>query len=111
MKIGAISGDLAVKLGLVAVAGLGAWWLLRRYGDKFNPLSPENAAYSGVNALGSQVITSPTGPGKNADGSWSLGGFLFDVLNPGTAAAVQGLSGPVSQPEPLIDYSTYAGGA
>jgi len=103
-----ISGDVLVKAGLVlAGAGLLAWVLYRNR-NLVNPLSRDNAAYSGVNAIGAALATSPDAPGKNADGSWSLGGWLFDVLNPGTAAAVRSMSGPVaptSASYPVIDYA------
>ena len=35
------------------------------------------------------------GAGRNADGSWTLGGAIFDLLNPGWSA---NLTGPTPQP-------------
>lgn len=111
-----ISGDLAVKLGL-GVAVLGAvgliMWKLKSAVPAavaaVNPADPNNLANRGVNAVGGAIVTSPTGPGKNADGSWSLGGYLFDVFNPGTAQAVKEVSGPVEakKPDPVIPADPY----
>ena len=114
MKVSAVSGDFLVKLGIGAVVLGGAAWLVwrnRALLDKINPASRENVAYQTANQVGGSLISSPTGPGKNADGSWSLGGFLFDVLNPGTAAAVRAVTAPPSAEDPMIDYSQYSGGA
>lgn len=88
MRIGAVSGDLLVKLAVgVAVAG-GALYLLNRARlaalpvvDAINPASPDNLAYRGVNAVGGSVFVGDTAPGKNADGSWTLGGWVYDVLH------------------------------
>lgn len=53
------------------------------------PWNPENVFYGSVNAVGGALVTDPAGPGKNADGSWTLGGWVHDVLNPDTAQAVR----------------------
>lgn len=107
LKVSAVSGDFLLKAGLVA-GGLGLLaWLLWRNRDLVNPLSPNNAAYSSVNAIGATLATAPDAAGKNADGSWTFGGFLYDWWNPGTAAAVKAMSGPVRDTDPLIDYSQY----
>ena len=98
-----LSGDMAVKLGL-GVAVLGAvgliMWKIKSAAPAvvaaINPADPNNLANQGVNAVGGAMVSSPTGPGKNADGSWSLGGFLFDILNPGTAQAVADMSKPIA---------------
>lgn len=50
-------------------------------GTAMNPTSPDNLAYRGVSAAGGAIVTDPAGPGKNADGSWSLGGFVYDVFH------------------------------
>ena len=47
-----------------------------------NPLNRDNIFYGGVNAVGGALVTDPAGPGKNADGSWSLGGWIYDVTHP-----------------------------
>jgi hypothetical protein len=103
MKIAAISGDLAIKLALgVAVLGVAAYAAYKVKNiasdatawasDHLDPTSPNNVAYSTVNTWGGAVVTDPNGPGKNADGSWSLGGWAFDILNPGTADAVRNIT-------------------
>jgi hypothetical protein len=99
-----ISGDMMVKLALAAAAiGLvyfgyrklsrvagAAGDALASIGESavnvasttLNPASTENAIYKGTNAIGSALVTDPAGPGKNADGSWSLGGWIYDVTHP-----------------------------
>lgn len=116
-----LSGDMAVKLGL-GVAVLGAvgliMWKIKSAAPAalaaVNPADPNNLANKGVNAVGGAIVTSPTGPGKNADGSWSLGGFLYDVFNPGTAQAVADMSKPIAirmteeqKPSPVIPADPY----
>ncbi|TAH10512.1 MAG: hypothetical protein EAZ11_12265 [Curvibacter sp.] len=107
MKTSPVSGDLMIKLGVGAVlivlgvvavrkvsgaAGVAAGAVL----DGINPNSGNNVIYRGANWVGSNVVTSSDGPGKNADGSWTLGGWLFDVMNPGTAKKVREITKPVS---------------
>jgi hypothetical protein len=103
-----VSGDLIVKIGL-GVAVLGAvgliMWKIKSQVPALvdaavgavNPADPNNLANKTVGAIGGAMVTAPDGPGKNADGSWSLGGWAFDLLNPGTAQAVQDISKPVYQ--------------
>lgn len=104
MKAPQVSIDGTGVLALVAVAVLGlvVWKGLPKLGQAaaaagqaVNPLNPDNVFASGVNAVGGAIVTDPAGPGKNADGSWSLGGWVYDVLNPDTAQAVQDMSQPV----------------
>ena len=98
MKIGSISGDMAVKLGIGLVVVVGAVYLVRKAAAKLteagnfvaeevvplvNPADSRNVAYHTVNTVGAAIVTSPDGPGKNADGSWTFGGFLYDI-NPFT---------------------------
>lgn len=106
MKISPLSGDLLFKLALVA-GGIGlAWYIYRQTAGKAaelaaeaaqavsdvadavivgtNPVNPNNWANQAVTAAGSLVV-SDTGPGRNADGSWNLGGALFDLVNWGWA--------------------------
>lgn len=114
MKTTAISGDLIVKLGL-GVAVLGALglmlWKFKSMAPAalaaVNPANPDNLINEGVGAVGGALVSSPDGPGKNADGSWSFGGWLHDVINPDTAQAVKDLSGPV-KPKPVIPEDPYA---
>jgi hypothetical protein len=107
MKIAPVSADLLIKIGLFAGAGLLLWYGLHKASaalgsvslpslpDAINPASQNNAAYTTVNALGSAVVSDPAGPGKNADGSWTLGGYLYDVTHPAEVAAVNSISQPV----------------
>lgn len=103
MKFAPISADLLLKLALIA-GGIGlAVYLVRRASGAVsgavdtvvagaqqvadavitgvNPTNPQNWAYSGSNAVGAAVV-SDTGPGRNADGSWTVGGWLYDVTHP-----------------------------
>lgn len=41
----------------------------------------ENAVAYTVNRIGGAIVTAPDGNGKNADGSWSLGGWFRDVTS------------------------------
>ena len=51
-------------------------------GNAINPLNNDNIFYSGVNAVGGASVDKDSGPGRNADGSWTLGGWLFDITHP-----------------------------
>lgn len=51
-------------------------------GNAINPLNNDNIFYSGVNAVGGAIVDKDNGPGRNADGSWTLGGWLFDITHP-----------------------------
>src|SRR4051794_26127176 len=103
MKVGAVSGDLLVKLALGAAAVGAVVWAIAKLRDQVpspddlwravvdaadtvNPLNHDNVFAVGVNRYGASIVTDPAGPGKNADGSWSLGGWAFDVFHPGVAA-------------------------
>lgn len=98
MKTLPISGDMAVKLGLAIGAGLLLYTFTKKAGEAIgtrldavgdvlgdvaefvNPASELNAVNQGVTALGNAVVADD-GPGRNADGSWSFGGWLYDVLH------------------------------
>lgn len=90
MKVAPVSADLLIKLALMATAIGGLWYVGRRVAgalpsagalvQAFNPASDQNLAYTGVNALGNAIVDA-TGPGRNADGSWTFGGFLYDVTH------------------------------
>lgn len=114
VKVGPISGDLVVKLGLGVFAFGGLAMLIYTYksnlsaaagaaAQKLDPTNPDNLVNSTVNTWGGNMVTDPTGPGKNADGSWTLGGWLHDVLNPGTYQAVNDISKPtIFPPNPYV---------
>lgn len=122
MKVSPVSGDTLVQVALIA-AGLGlAYYLWRRtagaVGDAVgsaleqagavvsdvadaviigtNPVNPDNWVNRGVTAAG-DLIVSDDGPGRNADGSWTLGGAMFDLFNPGWS---DNLSGVMPSPAP-----------
>lgn len=98
MKQLPISGDMAVKLGLALGAGFVLYTLTKKAGEAIstqfdavgdvlgdvaefvNPASPQNAVNQGITALGNATV-SQDGPGRNADGSWTFGGWLYDVLH------------------------------
>jgi hypothetical protein len=93
MKVSAVSGDLVVKVVLGAAALAAAWYVLQQLQDAgsgalssvgaaLDPTASTNLAYRGVNAVGGAIVTDPAGPGKNADGTWSLGGAIFDWFHP-----------------------------
>lgn len=106
-----VSGDMMVKLALAAAAVGLVYFGYRKLsgvagaaGDALaaagetainvvsttlNPASTENAIYKGTNAIGGSLVTDPAGPGKNADGSWSLGGWFYDVTHPEVVDAIK----------------------
>lgn len=87
---------LAVAAGVgVVVLGVLLWkvggkagQLAQATAQALNPVNPDNAAASAVNAVGGALATEPDSPGKSADGNWRLGAWVFDVLHPDTTAAV-----------------------
>lgn len=88
MKVTPVSGDMLVKVGVgLAVLGLAAYLLHRAknvIGETLpyiNPVDRDNVAYTGVNAVGGSLVTDPAGPGKNADGTWSFGAWIYDVTH------------------------------
>lgn len=120
IRIGPLSPELVTRLALVA-AGLGvAWYLYRRATEAagavadqvsqvadavivgVNPANPDNWVNQAVSAAGSAIV-SDDGPGRNADGSWSLGGALFDMTHWGWADQV-------TAPSPASSAGTVAGG-
>lgn len=119
MKVAPVSADLLIKLSLMAAAVAGVVLLARRAGDalpsfstfgqSFNPTSSQNLAYTGVNALGNAIVDA-TGPGRNGDGSWTLGGFIYDVTHadPFTPIAPAAPAAPAYVPPSTVqdDYGT-----
>jgi len=98
MKIAPVSADLLIKLAMVAGVGLLGLYLVKQIGRAgaglantaasavdavgtgLNVTSDQNYAYRATNALGAGLV-SADGLGRNADGSWSLGGWLYDVTH------------------------------
>lgn len=66
---GAAAGAVADAVGTAAQA--------------VNPFNNDNIFASGVNAAGGAVMSQggATVAGMNADGSWSLGGYLYDMTH------------------------------
>jgi hypothetical protein len=95
MRVAPVSGDFMVKLAIgAALLGL-AWWALERarsaasdavggalssIGEAVNPASADNLINRAVTAIG-EAITGPQSPGRNADGSWTVGAWLYDVTH------------------------------
>ena len=130
MKIAPVSADLLIKLALVALAAGLVVYGLRRAGaaaaglaptipdlpEAYNPASVNNVIYGGVNAVGGALV-SDTGPGRNADGSWNLGAFVYDITHkdpvgprvtgkPWGAEGRARVSQPIAAPvDPFIDFS------
>lgn len=99
MKIAPVSGNLVVELAIgAAIIGL-LYLASRKVGDDIsalanaagdavdavatgvNPTSTQNYVYRATNAVGNVLAPNPDSAGKNADGSWSLGGWLYDVTH------------------------------
>lgn len=98
VKVG-LNGTAVLALVAVAAVGYVAWKgvpKLREAANAINPLNHDNVFAQGVNAVGGAIVTAPDGAGKNADGSWSLGGWLYDVTHPAEAAAVRSVGAPVA---------------
>lgn len=111
MKVAPVSGDLIVKLGIGAVLFGGLAMLIYTWKsqasaaagaaanavgnamDAVNPSSADNLVYSSYNNFAGAILPD-SGPGRNADGSWSLGGFLYDITHPITAIAVSNATNP-----------------
>ena len=60
-----------------------------------NPLNHDNMAAQAVNSALDAIVPA-NGVGRNADGSVTLGGAIYDLLNPATANAVRDINKPVT---------------
>jgi hypothetical protein len=80
---------IAVGAGVVAVVlYLSAGAAKKAAGaaaNAMNPVNPNNVFATAVNSIGGVLVSDPQGNGKNADGSWTLGGWLYDVTHGGGA--------------------------
>lgn len=71
-------GKKAINAAGSAVAGVGD---ALSYGvQQITPWNPDNVVNRSVNKVGGALVSDPMGPGKNADGSWTLGGWVYDTL-------------------------------
>lgn len=73
-----ISQNQALIIALIVLAVL--WYLKKQAGDAVaavgtavNPTSDQNLAYRGVNGVGQAI---------SGDDDWSLGSWMYDVMNP-----------------------------
>lgn len=115
-----LSDDMTVKLAIAAGLGLAGFFLVRKIAGAagagvqqaaifLNPADPGNLVNRGVTAVGSALVTDPEGPGKNADGSWTLGGYFYDIFHPTEVAAVKNISKPVNVSNTAVtSRQTYA---
>ncbi len=116
MKVAPVSADLLIKVALVAAAAGAIWFVYRKAAANlpdlitaFDPTSDQNLAYKGTNAVLDAVI-SEDGPGRNADGSITAGGWAFDILNPGVNARIREMLKPstsVGKPAPAPSAPMY----
>lgn len=121
MKVAPVSADLLIKLALAAAAVGVVYYAWRKISAPvgnvldglgnvadatiaaINPADPENLVNRAVTAVGGAIVSNPEGPGKNADGSWTLGGFIYDVTHPEVTAQIKGTS---SHPD-LTNYNYF----
>ncbi len=118
MRVAPVSADLLIKLALGALLVGGAVWAVRRAASAgsdaaaalasgawanakdaawgLSPTNQNNVIYQTANGIGGAIVTAPDGAGKNADGSWTLGGFVYDIFNPGAAQAVRDMTAPIN---------------
>ncbi len=70
-----------------------------------NPLNHDNVIAGTVNDLGSYLFDGPTDMGKNADGSWTLGGAIYDITHPTVTKEIRTINKPVgvTAPDPGPD--------
>ena len=90
-------------VGLAAAAGL--YVVGRRMGvtqATFNPASPQNAVYQGVNAIGR---------GATGDEHWNLGAWMWETFNPVAAAADRAATSGTDRPAGASGAWEASGGA
>lgn len=93
MRVGAVSGDLVIKLAMGAAVVVAGLYLVKRARQAIpdlagyvNPLNPENVANQAVNEAVTAVVGYPE----------TLGGAVYDLFH----------RNPVTVNHPVIDYST-----
>lgn len=83
---GLLIGGALVGLALVALnAGKIAASVSDAVGtaaQAVNPVNHDNVFATSVNSVGRVLVADETGPGMNADGTWSLGAWVYDVTHP-----------------------------
>lgn len=122
MKVSPVSADMLIKLGLGAAVLGAAWYSWKKVsgaaGDAIdavtetasaaagaiitgiNPGNADNIVNKAATAAGGALVSDPEGPGKNADGSWTVGGWLYDVTHPGWQTAINAPVPPKVTPKP-----------
>lgn len=103
----------AINLAISAAIGVAAYLVYR--GVKFGagavgdaawavaPWNHDNVIAETVNSLGAGLVSDPAGPGKNSDGSWTLGGWFYDITHPNTYNAIRNISDPIQISSGLTD--------
>lgn len=114
-----ISNDLTVKLAIAGAVGVLGYVLVRKIAGAasegvkqaavfVNPADPQNLVNRAVTAVGDAVV-SDDGKGRNADGSWTFGGWWYDLTHPTEVAQIKQLSKPVNKADTSIrGKQTYA---
>ena len=102
-----IKSDFVLGAGGALVLGVVAYmiWKKAQKTGAFDPMNPNNAAYSAVNAFGAKLTNNP---------DFNLGSGMFEWFNPGAAAAeraaIYGTMPPAEKiinPVPQPDGSEY----
>lgn len=80
---------LLVAAGAVAYLGYRAFTVGKEVVTKdLNPANRENVVNRAVTAVAENFVsTDDKAPGRNADGSWTVGGYLYDLFNKEKATA------------------------
>lgn len=91
----AILGGIAALtvIYLTKQAATAGTQLFQTIGDAVDPTNPDNIAYAGINKVGT-VLTSPDGAGRNADGTFTFGGWVYDITHPQTVYARDNITNP-----------------
>lgn len=90
--LGGIAALTAIYLARQAAVGGAA--ILQTVGDAVDPTNPNNIAASGINKVGAIIVTSDNG--RNADGTWTLGGWIYDVTHPVEHYYVSNITNPAA---------------
>lgn len=114
-----ISNDLTVKLAIAGALGVLGFVLVRKIAGAasdtvktaavfVNPADPQNLVNRAVTAVGDAVV-SEDGNGRNADGSWTFGGWWYDLTHPTEVAQIKQITKPVNVSNTAVQgKQTYA---
>lgn len=102
MRVTALSGDMVLKAALVLAAvgalayvvhkvtgaagdaaAAAADWAENTVVPALDPTADTNLAYRATNAVGGAIARTagPEAAGMNADGSWTFGGWFYDLTH------------------------------